>query len=525
MRSAKVGQILILNLLLAGCSVGPTYVQPPETNLPEEWHTPPCDGMHMGDSECFIWWEALNDPMLNSLIKRAAQQNIDLFIAGTRILQSRREHAGKSSDLYPRLDASATTGRFYYSKDALVNGILNRAIPSRYIGHVDRHVSFFELGFDASWEIDLFGKTKRELNALQARTEAAEENLRDVWVSLSAEIAKNYIELRMLQQRRHLLLENIEVQTDSIRLTQELLDIGDSDHLILLRAEQQLNTLLAEKPALDLGIDITIHRLSILLGQQPGELFAELCEPSCLPLLPCEKPVGLPSELLRRRPDIRRAERNLAASTELVGSAIANLFPRISLFGFVGTISTQLKSLTNGNSVTWLAAPQVLLPIFNSKLIAQDIDLAKIQTRQALFEYEKTVLEALEEVENAIASFRHELAKNYSLEIAKRKNEEAYHLTQDLYQRGLKDYLEVQIAIRALLASEDALLQSQAQLLLHYISLYKALGGGCEIPQCPENQNDSSPLDSEIEDQNCCVDFHSEVENQEDTFSSHQTNE
>lgn len=496
MHRANVGQFLLSSLLLFGCTVGPKYEQPPEMCIPDEWHTPLSEGMHLGEPECFVWWESLNDPTLNSLMNKAAQQNLDLVIASSRILEARQEHTGKTADLYPHVDASLTTGRFFYSKEALVNGVLRRAIPSRCIGSVDRNVSFFEFGFDANWEFDLFGRTKHQLNALQARVEAAEENLRDIWVTLSAEIARNYVELRSLQLRQHLLLEKIEMQEDSIQLTQQLLAIGDIDNLDVLRAEEQLNILIAEKPLLELSIKKSIHRLSILLGLTPGELFAELCIPGELPQMPCEKPIGLPSELLRRRPDIRRAERNLAAATELVGSAVAGLFPRLSLFGFIGTISTQLKSLANGNSGTWLAAPQLLLPIFNSQLLTQDVDLAKIQTQQAIFEYQKTVLEALEEVENAIASFDYGLERNQTLDSVKKTSQTAHQLMLQLYERGIKDYLEVQITAQALLASEDAYIQSQTELLLHYISLYKALGGGWDIAQCMEEQacssNDSS---------------------------------
>jgi NodT family efflux transporter outer membrane factor (OMF) lipoprotein len=500
MRYISLGQILLLNVLLWGCTVGPQYEQTPEMDIPEEWHSHRSEGMFSGDPECFLWWESLNDPILNSLIRRAAAQNLDLFIAGTRILEARRERLGKTADLYPHVDASLTTGHLYYSKDALVKGVLERAVSSRCIHHVKRNVNFFEVGFDANWEIDLFGVTKHQLNAMQARVEAAEETLYDIWVILSAEIARNYIELRSLQQRQQLLIRNIEAQEDSVRLIQELLRIGATDNLDFLHAEEQLNILIAQKPLLDLAIAKTIHRLSILLGYSPGELFAELCHPSELPLLPCEKPLGLPSELLRRRPDIRRAERNLAAATELEGSAVAGLFPRISLFGFVGTISTQLKSLLDRKGATWLVAPQVLMPIFNSKLLTQDVDLAKIQTQQALFEYQKTVLEALEEVENAIASFHYQLDRHHSLGLARGANQKAYQLTLQLYQRGIKDYLEVQIATRSLLASEETYIQSQTELLLHYISLYKALGGGWDLARCLPNQNDSSQCPSSCEE-------------------------
>ena len=486
MRSAYFWLILLLNLMLVGCTMGPKYVQPPEMNIPEEWHSDVSEGMDSGDPENFAWWESLNDPILNSLIKRVAEQNLDLFIAGTRILEVRADQKGKVAELYPHIDASTTCGHAYYSKDALINGILGAAFPAHHHRSGKRNVDFFEIGFDASWEIDLFGATKHEISAGKARIESAEESLCDLWVTLSAEVARNYIELRSLQLRLNLTEKNIETQQDTLHLTQELLTIGSANAIDVLQANEQLNILAAQKPLLKLSIDKAIHRLSILLAHPPGELFTELCESKELPCLPCEKPIGLPSELLRRRPDIRKAERDLAAATESVGSAVASLFPRLSLYGFIGDISTHLKSLTSGASGAWFAAPQLLFPIFNSRLLTQDVDFNKIKNRQALFEYQKTVLAALEEVENAIASFHYEEERNQHLEKVRMTGQEAYQLTLQLYQRGLKDYLEVLIINRSLLASENAFIQSQTDLLLHYISLYKALGGGWIASQCME---------------------------------------
>jgi outer membrane protein, multidrug efflux system len=506
MRKTHFLTLILSNLAFVGCTMGPSYVQPPEMNIPEEWHSPVTEGMHSGNPEYFAWWESLNDPILNSLIKRSAEQNLDLFLAGTRILEARAEQKGKTADLYPHIDASTTCGHIYYSKDALINGILGAAFPHHHRHHVKRNVDFFEIGFDANWEIDLFGASKHEISAAKAKVESAEENLCDIWVTLSAEVARNYIELRSLQLRLNLLQKNIDSQRDTLHLTQELLAIGDASAIEVLQGNEQLNVLLTQKPQLRLSIDKTIHRLSILLGLAPSELFTELCETKDLPNLPCEKPIGLPSELLRRRPDIRRAERDLAAATESVGSAVAGLFPRLSLYGFIGDISTHLKSLTNGGSGAWFVAPQLLLPIFNSQLLTQDVDFNKIKNQEALFEYQKVVLAALEEVENAIASFHYETERNQHFEKAQAANQEAYQLTLDLYQRGLKDYLEVLSMNRSLLSAENTLIQSQTDLLLHYISLYKALGGGWTLSQsisCGSDENqaeESLPEENQSED-------------------------
>jgi NodT family efflux transporter outer membrane factor (OMF) lipoprotein len=462
--------ILISIVVLGGCTVGPKY-KPPDMNMPCEWHSPLSEGMHEAASDSFIWWESFNDPVLNCLIQRAASQNLDLRIAATRILQARSEKKGKTSDLYPHIDFSANYDHLYYSKDALVNGLFVN--PHR----IKRNVNFFELGFDADWEIDLFGLTAHELKALNAKEEASEENLRAIWITLSAEVARSYIELRGLQERLIIFEKNLSAQENIVKSNQDLVNRGIINEADLRHSESQFKTLAAQKPLMELAVSRSIHRLSILLGHAPGDLFDELITSCTFPELPNDKPIGVPSELLRRRADIRKAERELAAATEKVGSAIASLFPRFSLRGFIGDISTQAGSLFKPSSATWLAGPQVLLPIFNSKLILQDVEYNKILTRQALYEYQKAVLEALKEVENSIASYHFQLEHHHLLSEACEADKEAFDLLEQLYQLGIKDNRDLLASRRTLIIAEDACLQSRIDLLLHYISLYKALGG------------------------------------------------
>lgn len=471
MQRRRIWQIALLNLILFACTVGPKYEQP-FLEMPSEWHSNISEGMQSDDEpDCFQWWQSFNDPVLNSLIERAATQNLDLSIAGMRILEAREEEKGGKAFLYPHIDGSATYGHAQYNQKTV-----DRLLGIHRRGSRTKNVNFFEVGFDADWEIDLFGKNRHDFQALQARRESSEHEFMNIWISLSAEIAKNYIELRGLQQRLEVIKRHIAAQEDTLNLTHSLIYSGFTTSLDQKQAEGQLNQLIAQKPLLELSISKSIHRLSILLGHNPGELFAELCRPSHLPCLPYQKPIGFPSELLRRRPDILRAERDLAAATEQVGSAIAALFPRLSLQGFVGDIA----ALCSG-SLTWFGGGQILQPIFNSKLLEQDVTINKIKTRQALYAYQKTVLEALEEAENAIASFRFESERNSSLAKAHKVSQEAHILMNQLYEKGLKDYLQVQAANRSLLESEDSYLQSQVDLLFHYIALYKALGGGWEL--------------------------------------------
>lgn len=476
MRKISAWILLLITFGFLGCTVGPKY-KPPQMPVACQWTSAPAKGMNTSSVDCFVWWESLNDPTLNCLMQRAARQNLDLSIAATRILEVRLERKGKSADLLPHIDASVTAGHLYYSREAVENSIL-KSVPH---SSLDRNVNFFEVGFDAEWELDLFGISVHEMCALEAKIGASKASFRDIWITLSAEIARNYIELRGLQQRLKVLCKNIISQMDVIHLTAELVQIGMADKITLSQSQQQLSNLQAQKPLLNLGIEKAIHRISILLAYPPEQLMCELCQPGWLPELPCEKPIGLPSDLLRRRPDIRRAERELAEATEMVGSAVASLFPRISLTGFVGNISTQLNSLLTSGSFTWFAAPQLLMPIFNSRLIMQDIKTNRIRVNRACYNYQKTVLEALEEAENSIAAYRLEDQRNCALNMALQQNREAYNLSKDLYKKGLKNYLDVLVMDGSLLAAEDALIQSKINLLLNYISLYKALGGGWNV--------------------------------------------
>ena len=461
--------ILLLNLIFVGCSLGPEY-DPPEMDVPCTWNSELSAGMQLDPADSFLWWESLNDPVLNSLIERATRQNLDLYIAATRVQQAREAQKAGLSDQLPHIDGSLNYDHLRYDQKVL-DRILGIDVP----GHKHRRdVNFFEAGFDAEWELDLFGVTAHEQNAQKAEAEASENSFYDATITITAEVARVYIELRGLQQRLELLNKNIEGQREGVNLIQGLLNIGFSSEIDLRQAQEQLNLLQTEKPALEFAVDKSINRLSILLGYTPGELYCELIKPEPLPSLPCYKPVGIPSELLRRRPDIRQAERNLAASNERVASAVASLFPRISLRGFVGDVGT---SLCNGG-FTWFAGPSLLMPIFNSKLIKQDIALNELKSEEACYEYQKTVLTALEETENAIAAFHYELEKNQLLLNAKNATQQAYDLTTILYNKGLKDYLEVLTTERSFIATQDSYIQSQIDLLVDYIALYKALGGG-----------------------------------------------
>lgn len=476
MKIARVSINILKTLLIfafSGCTLGPKY-QIPEVEIPCEWHNETPASVNCASPENVVWWESLGDPLLNELIVQAATQNLDLQIAAIRVIQARAEANAKKADLYPRIDGSANYGHVYCSKEAL-KGIIDTLGTKSC--HTRRNLNFYEIGFDAEWEIDFFGLSRHEIAAMQAHEEAVQESLCSVWVTLSAEIAKNYIELRGFQHRFERTGQSLQVQSEAVQLSQELLQRGVVNEGDYNRLRGEWSQLKAQAASIEFNIARCIHRISILLGYAPGELCECFSESRPLPKLPCEHSIGFPSELLRRRPDIRKAERELAAATERIGSAIASLFPRFSLRGFIGEISTNVGSLFSPASATWFAGPQILVPIFNSRLLMQEVEYNKMVTQEALITYQKTVLEALEEAENAIAAFKYEEKRFNHLNEAYEFDEKALMFTKELYGKGLNDLFAVSTAQKLLLVAEEAKVQSQVDLLLNYVSLYKALGG------------------------------------------------
>lgn len=466
----------IFLLIISGCCRNCDF-EPPPLEIPLDWQTP---AESEGDG-CFVWWEELNDPTLNYLMEKAALQNLDMKIGALRVLQARAQANGRKGDLYPRIDGSFTSGNISYHKKAFQNVVSKCCLPKE-------NFSFFEIGFDAEWEIDFFGKTACEIAALKADVEALEEDLSFVWVTLSSEVAKNYIELKAYQEKRVNLEAQVELKAESMALNLELKKRGLINSQVFNEIAADLSTSRAGIFEIDDEISRRIFRLSVLLGYNPGDLTECLSSFSNLPDLPCSSPVGAPSCLLQRRPDIQKAEWKLAAATARTKSAIAALFPRISLWGFVGDITTRAGSFLSPSSFTAAAGPQILMPIFNSRLLLQDVEYSRLSTQEALYSYQKTVLEAIEEAESGIAGY---LSGKKQLEAF----EEAYLILDETLrnekikqERGLKSTLSlIEVQMKALLA-KNLYTKAKENQLLRYIALYKALGG---FWKCVKEQEES----------------------------------
>jgi len=344
----------------------------------------------------------------------------------------------------------------------------------------------FQAGLDSSWELDLFGGTRRNVEALDADLRAAVEDRRDVLVSLAAEIGVNYLNLRGAQQELAIARRNFEAQRRTADITRKRYEAGFVSGLDVANAEAQAAGTASQVPLLESTARQAIYSLSLLLGKEPASLLLELDDREPIPRTPPEVPVGLPSDLVRRRPDIRRAEARLHAATARIGVATADLFPKFSLTGSLTFSGESLSSLAQWSSGFYSMGPSISWPVFDAGRIRWNIELRNALQEQALLAYEKTVLTALKDVETALAAYSKEQEHLRLLEIAVENNRKAVDLATRLYVEGETDFLNVLTAQRSLFVSEEALAQSTRNLALHLIALYKALGGGWEPDLSPK---------------------------------------
>jgi len=454
---------LALAFLVSGCSLGPHYKRP--VSVAHDWSAPERRGIQTTEPVA-EWWSTFNDPQLDRLVKRAVQNNLDLQLATARIAEARAAHGIARSGLFPSADAgvSATRNR-------------QRVIaPGGDVGQAE--FNNFEGQLDASWELDVFGRIRSGLKAATADTVAAEESRRAILVSLLGELGRSYANLRGLQLRLVVAEKNIRTQQETLEVTQARSKAGLATDLDVQRALAQLEATRSGVPSLQSGIQAEIHRLSVLVGEDPGALVDELSASAPLPVTPPGVPVGLRTELLERRPDLRESEAEIAAATARVGEAKAEYFPRFVLFGTAGRQAAQLHDLTLGMGNFFSAGPAISVPIFTGGRIRSNIRVQDARLRQSVLRYRSAVLSALEETENALVNYSNEQSRRERLEDAVRANEEAVTLSTDRYRAGLTDFLSVLDAQRELYANEDLLAQSRTSQTLDLIALYKALGGG-----------------------------------------------
>jgi NodT family efflux transporter outer membrane factor (OMF) lipoprotein len=460
--------------LVAGCTVGPNYYTP-EVSVPNAYSEPTTRPTTQ-PINLSQWWTRFNDPVLDSLIAEAVRSNHDLRIAAARVREARAQRKVTSADQYPAVNTSGLYRRTRQSDNS--SGFGGGSFGGGSGFSADENL--YQVGFDAGWELDLFGGIRRAVEAADADIAGFEENRRDVLVSLLAEVARNYVELRGFQRQLAIARANIASEQDTVDLTDSRYRAGLTGELDLKRAQALVAGTQAQVPALESLIHQAIHRLSVLEGRPPGTLLDQLLNASTIPKSSPEIPAGVPSDLLRRRPDIRRAERELAAATARIGIATADLFPKFSLTGSLGLQSSEPKDLLNYGSRFWSFGPTVKWPVFDAGKIRANIQVQNERESQALARYEKAVLTALEETENALVNYSREQLRRESLSTAAAANRRAVELANELYSKGLADFLNVLEAQRALYLSEDQLVQSERVVSANLVAVYKALGGGWE---------------------------------------------
>jgi NodT family efflux transporter outer membrane factor (OMF) lipoprotein len=495
-----------LLLMLDACTVGPNF-SPPEWMSPTSWFAPKAEPIPKEPSFPVAepidpnWWNLFNDPQLTALEHRVAGENLDVQIATARLEESRAQLGIAGSAQFPNLNGNASytrqktsnIGEFAGAPNALgANGASGNTTGGLKSGKL-APFDVFQYGFDASWELDLWGKISRSVESAQASVEASAEARRGALLSSLAEVARDYIQLRGVQAELQIARDNLKSAQQSLQLTQQRAAGGVVTDLDVANAAAQVHTTAAQIPPLEQRESELINAISLLLGQPPNALQAELIAPRPVPPIPPRVPVGLPSELARRRPDIRQAEAQLHAATASIGVAVANFYPSVQLSGSIGFQALQPWRVFNVNALNYAGGPSITIPIFEGGQLRATLELNKAQEQEAAVIYQKTVLSAWHDVDNALTAYQTTQARRDQLTQAVADNQRALSLAQSRYQDGVADFLQVLTAQQNLLSTQQQLAQTTTNVSENLVALYKALGGGWET-QLPRSNDDLTPL-------------------------------
>jgi multidrug efflux system outer membrane protein len=471
--------LLLVSTGLSGCLVGPKYKAPAVPTTPSFVEQDRLNSK--SDPAALIqWWKSFGDDELSSLIQRTIAGNLDVEIATARLKESRATLRYTSyGDQLPTVNI---VGEFTKSKTSRENPQIPKIgsgtgqstlIPNQY--------GVYQAYFDASYEIDLFGSVRHTVRAAAADAQSYEDSLRDKLVSAVAEVARDYILLRQYQKEIAVAQDSLLAQKDTLKITEVRYKAGLVTDLDKARAAANVASTEATIPSLQTSEKKTIHAIAVLLGQSPETLYAELQTPRELPQSPPELAVGLPSDLLRRRPDIRQAERNLAAATERVGVQVASLFPSLKLTAQYGGQSGQIGNLADSAARYFSYGPQINWGLLNYPAAKQDIRIYRARQEQQYSTYKKTVLTAFQDVDDSLVAYNAEKQRQLALQEQVRQTQRSFNLAQEKYTRGLTNFLDVLDAQRSLLTAQNSLVESQANLSTDLIALYKAVGGGWQL--------------------------------------------
>jgi len=465
MKGFKASIFMLSFLFLGSCAVGPNY-ETPIVSLPDKFNDPEAKSSKEDLSSLKEWWTSFNDPLLDLLVFEAVSENYDLKIAIEKINEVRALYQIQAAELYPKVDLEAEEKRVRVSETLF---------DSPFLG--PPYQNLYKVGFDASWEIDIFGKRRREKEGAYYEYEAEIQNGRDVYITLLSELASTYIDIRGLQTKIHLANRSVAIQSELYSLSKSLFDAGLNSEIDPQNVLFTLEETKANLPKLEVSYQEALHRLSVLVGKPPETLVEDIEEKRPIPISAAAIPVGLPSDLLRRRPDIRRAERLLAASTANVGSAIADLFPRFSLLGSFGFESSKSHNWIKAKSKTFSIGPNLQWPILYFGRLRANIRAQTAAQKRALFEYEQTILTSLEDVENSLVAYYREEERVHLYENQLNSAYRSYELTRDSYLSGLVDFGELLDADKLRVEAESNLCDSTKSLSTNLVALYKSLGG------------------------------------------------
>lgn len=456
---ADAAFVLLVTAGVSGCRVGPRH-EAPELELPSRFVESTATTEVASDAR---WWRSFGDATLDGLVERAIQGNVDLTIARERVLEARAVRDASVGPTRPSLDARAGISR---------NGPSDSGAFQR-----GGDYSLFEAGFDASWEIDVFGRLAARVDAAEAAVGSATEARQDALVSLCAEVAREYVVLRETQEQLAIRRTNLATQVDTLQLTRARATAGFSPELDVARSEVLVETTSASIPSFESRARASIHRLGVLVGGLPGDLVDLLETPLAIPSAPALVAAGLPMDVVRRRPDVRRAERDLARETALTAEATADLYPRLSLSASFGQEARTASDLFDAASNAWSIGGGLLAPLFRGGELRANLRAQESRRAQAALAWKGTVLSALREVEDGLVSVVREREREARLQAATTSSRRALELARDLNAQGIVDFFDVLDSQRAVLTSESDLVASRASVARETVALYKALGG------------------------------------------------
>jgi NodT family efflux transporter outer membrane factor (OMF) lipoprotein len=465
-------------LALSACTVGPNYHQPTLATPPSFARTLPTAPPVTGDLSS--WWETFNDPMLTYLVRQALAANPDVETAASRVREARTQIITARATELPSVNASGNAIDFNSNHKSSGASASSSAGAASGLGlPIPSTLHLYSAGFDATWEVDLFGGGRRRGEQAKASEQAAVWALRDVQVSLAAEVASDYLTLRLTQARIAVGVAELQRQKVIAGVVAARRKTGFVTNLDVNQQNVQVETAAAQIPQLQSQAETEVHAVAVLLGQTPenlGQLLQVSANP--LPPEPPALPAGLPSQLLERRPDVREAERQLAAANANIGVQTANLFPKVNLIGLASFASTSVSNIFSSDDLATIGLGMVTQPVFDAGKTHAAIKTAKEERRQALFAYQKAGLGALQNVEDALSKYAADAARRESLQRALASTSNSVTLAQDQYKVGLVAFINVIQSENAQLNARDQYVQADGQVLSDLVALYKALGGG-----------------------------------------------